>query len=98
MNASMRSHEHAVRGPARAFQLHIQPGIALRDLAAHARRLGATVEEPRRTGELRFSHPCMARPITCNGRRKDASRAAIGWVRRLAEITSTGIESTREAA
>jgi len=39
-----------------------------------ARYLGVMVEDVRRTGEKRFSHPEFPHPVTINGRRHDCGR------------------------
>ncbi len=51
-----------------------------RDWRAH----GGTIEHVRGTGELRFRHPGLTKPIRINGRRKDLARklgAALRTVR-----------------
>ena len=79
-----------VRGHGRASPdaLRIHSGVNQREALVHAQRLGATIEQPRRTGELRVRHPLMARSVLCNGRRRDASRALTGWIRQLEAILS----------
>lgn len=49
-------------------------------------RLGGTVEELRRTGEWRFSHSKIARPLTVNARRRDTPRVLLVALRRLAKL------------
>jgi hypothetical protein len=41
------------------------------------------VEDVRRTGEERYSHPSIERPITVNKRRKDATRKLESALRRI---------------
>jgi len=60
----------------------IARGCNLIDDIAHAQAIGCTVEPIRRTGELRFAHPRMARWCVINGRRKDASVALTVWLRK----------------
>jgi hypothetical protein len=48
-----------------------------------AARLGCEVFCVRRTGELRFSHPSQRRPCRVNGRRHDAPRSLVVWLRRV---------------
>ena len=71
-------------------------GMRQRDLEAVARALGANVAQKRATGELRMRHHLMERHITMNGRRRDASRAAVAWVRelegRIAASRATGAQ------
>jgi len=58
-------------------------GVKLSDLLRHAESLGAICTHPHRTGEVRLRHPLTPKPITMNGRKKDASREAVAWIRRL---------------
>jgi hypothetical protein len=44
---------------------------------------GASVSKVKKTGEVRVTHPRMSKPITCNGRRKDATRALLVFLRRV---------------
>lgn len=63
----------------------ILPGTPnLSETVAAARRLGASVEAKRGTGELIARHPAWDRPITVNGRRKDTPLKFLLAVRRLA--------------
>ena len=48
------------------------------------RSLGGSVEDVPRTGEERYTHPRLARPITVNKRRKDAPRKLVTALRRIA--------------
>jgi hypothetical protein len=73
-------------GRASRSALGIHNGMNLREARAIARRLGASVEEPRRTGEIRLRHPLMPKPVLANGRRKDAPRAMTGWLRQLEQL------------
>lgn len=54
-----------------------------KDLIPIARKLGVRMEPVRRTGEQRWWHELMVRPVTFNGRRKDATRALTHWLKRL---------------
>ena len=56
-------------------------GMNLRDLVALLREAGGDAHEPHRTGELRLTHPALGRHCTINGRRKDASHAAVAFVK-----------------
>lgn len=38
------------------------------------RAKGGRVEKVRRTGEVRYTHPALPKPIRANGRRKDVPR------------------------
>lgn len=88
-----------VRGLGRAFPSALHDGLNLRESLAHARRLGATVTHPRRTGEVRLQHPAMAKPVLANGRRKDSPRKVVAWLRKLeAQVTSQAAASASAAA
>lgn len=50
------------------------------------RALGAAVETVHRTGEMRYSHPRMTRPVVVNGRRKDATKTAEAFLRQLRKL------------
>jgi hypothetical protein len=58
-----------------------------RDNLRHARkewiRCGGRVVDVRRTGEERYSHPSLERPITVNKRRKDPPRNLLKALRRI---------------
>lgn len=58
-------------------------GWNLRDALAFARRLGCEIHCPRRTGELRVSHPSQRRSVRVNARRKDAPRELTTFLRRV---------------
>jgi hypothetical protein len=47
------------------------------------RRLGGSVEQVRRTGEIRFLHDELGSSGMIDSRRKDAPRHATTWLRRL---------------
>lgn len=47
--------------------------------------LGCEVTCVHRTGELRFRHPSQDRPCRVNGRRHDAPRSLVVWLRRVAK-------------
>jgi hypothetical protein len=61
----------------------INRGMNLDIAARLARQLGASVQPRRRTGEVEFRHPAMARRVIVNGRRKDSPRALTSWLRDL---------------
>lgn len=58
-----------------------------RDNLRHARKLwiqrGGSVEDVWRTGEERYSHPRLPRPITVNKRRHDTPRKLLTALRRI---------------
>jgi len=58
-------------------------GCGAREAVAYARELGARVQDVRRTGEIRLSHPLIGQRVTVNNRRKDASRALTSWIKRV---------------
>ena len=59
----------------------IAQGCDLKHALQIARRNGISVEPVRRTGEIRFSHPSQSRTLRCNGRRKDAPRELVAFLR-----------------
>lgn len=59
--------------------------ISMREARGLWKELGGTVCHVRRTGEERYSHPRVQRPITVNSRRKQATRKLITALRRLGE-------------
>ena len=63
-------------------------GMNLLDALREARSLGVRAEPVRRTGEVRFTHPLLPRPVTVNIRRKDASRATVGFLMKVAALTA----------
>jgi hypothetical protein len=60
---------------------------SLRRVRALWLTLGGCVIDVRRTGEERYSHPGIARPITVNKRRKDTPKALIVECRRLVAVS-----------
>lgn len=58
---------------------------SLRETRKLWRCLAGEVLDIRRTGEERYSHPNIDRPITVNKRRKDAPRKLITALRRIAD-------------
>ena len=76
----------------------IADGVNFRTALRLARSLGASVEEPRRTGEVRFRHGLMERSVLASGRRKDAPRAVTGWLRELARRIEADGRASGEAA
>lgn len=47
--------------------------------------LGGSVQDIWRTGEERYCHPALGRPLKVNKRRKDASKKLLCALRRLAD-------------
>lgn len=64
-------------------------GRNLRECLAFALQLGARVENVRRTGEIRVSHPSIPKCVVVpgRGRRKDAPRSLSSWLNRLARLS-----------
>lgn len=64
-----------------------------RDSLRHARkdwiRSGGHVEKVPRTGEERYFHPAISRPITVNRRRKDTPRKLLVALRRIERSDDT---------
>jgi hypothetical protein len=58
-------------------------GMNRRDLDRILLRLGGSIEFPRRTGEVLYRHPLMAKRARANARRKDASRHLVHFVREV---------------
>ena len=63
--------------------LAVSTGIDLTKALHIARGLGCQVAFVRRTGEIRVTHPLMAKSCKVNGRRKDCPRHLVGWLRTL---------------
>jgi hypothetical protein len=58
----------------------IHRGMTLREFEAAFRAIGGEIEDVRRSGERRYSHPVLGdRHCTANARRRDASRALVGY-------------------
>lgn len=74
----------------------ISAALSLREARQLWKRFGGTVEDIRRTGEERYRHPEIERPITVDKRRKDAPRKLTTALRRLAERDSS--DDARRAA
>lgn len=69
----------------------IHNGIALEKLKRILERLGGSVENVARTGEVRFRHPRMAKPSSrINNRRNDAPRHAVNFVREVQRLVEAG--------
>ncbi len=64
---------------------NISVALSLREARGLWKLFGGLVEDVRRTGEERYSHPNIERPITVNKRRKDAPRKLAVALRRLAD-------------
>ena len=58
-------------------------GANLLKLRRVALDYGVNITCPARTGEERWTHPAIERPMTFNRRKKAASRAAVGWLRKV---------------
>lgn len=76
--------------------MSISTALSLRDARWHWLQLGGVVTDVRRTGEERYSHPNIQRPITVNKRRKDAPRKLVTALRRVAAFGG-GIMSAKLA-
>lgn len=72
--------------------MSISTAPSLRDVRWYWLQFGGIVTDVRRTGEERYSHASIERPITVNKRRKDAPRKLVTALRRVAAF-SAGIES-----
>lgn len=59
------------------------------ELEKEIRDLGGAVEPVRRKGEHRYSHPLMPDNFIINARRKDASKKAESWLRKLKANVTT---------
>jgi hypothetical protein len=64
----------------------LSSGLDLHKAIEKAHRMGATIEDVRKTGEYRFRHPLMSKPCRVDGRRKDAPRHLCVWLRQLARL------------
>ena len=62
----------------------------LDQLLTEAQRLGCTVTNPRRQGEVRISHPAIGYRLNLNARRKDGTRACVGFLRTLQQMERNG--------
>lgn len=58
-------------------------GVNRRNLDRLFLSLGGTIEDVRRTGELRYRHPLMDACAKANKRRKDAPSHLVDFVREL---------------
>jgi hypothetical protein len=65
------------------MKVTLHQGCNLQQALQVARHHGVRVEAVRRTGEIRFRHPTRPRTVRCNGRRKDASRAVVAFLRQV---------------
>lgn len=61
----------------------IFPGMNLKKALRAARRMGCTVYNVRRSGEVRILHPTTKKRINANRRKKDASRALTTFLTQL---------------
>ena len=64
-------------------------GISLLNARRVARTLGVRVEQVRKSGAVRLSHPLVPDRVRCNGQKKDASRHTVGYLRRVASACTT---------
>lgn len=53
--------------------------------------LGGIIECVRRTGERRYRHPCIPKPLTSNGRRCDVPMKLLAMINRLQRKTAGGV-------
>lgn len=60
----------------------------LRDARELWRGFGGDIEDIRRTGEERYVHPSIERPIKVNKRRKDTPRKLVTALRRIVDSRS----------
>lgn len=72
----------------------MENGINLLHALRAARALGVRVEHVRKSGELRLSHPLVLDRVRCNGRKKDASRHTVGYLRRGASVCADAAHRT----
>ena len=72
----------------------MQNGMSLLNALRVARTLGVRVEHVRKSGELRLSHPLVLDRVRCNGRKKDASRHTVGYLRRVASLCADAAHRT----
>lgn len=63
--------------------MSLHKNTSLREAVQRAIALGATVECPRRTGELLFTHPATPKRVRVNARRKDCPQPLVSWLRQL---------------
>lgn len=66
----------------------LEGGVKVRDIARRLTALGGAVCNVRRTGEVRYSHPRIARTVRVNGRKCDATRELIGFVRDVEAVVT----------
>ena len=64
---------------------YVQIGLSLRMARVIWRSFGGQVENVCGSGEERYSHPLVERPITVNKRRKDAPKKLIVALRRIVD-------------
>jgi hypothetical protein len=51
-----------------------------------AKQLGCKVEPVHGTGDIRFSHPLMPKPMNANGRRKSTPRKVTAWINKVTSL------------
>lgn len=59
--------------------------MSLRDAREKWRSYGGAVKDVRRTGEERYSHPSIERPIKVNKRRHDAPKILEKYLRKISK-------------
>lgn len=67
----------------RRRRAEIFPGMNLKKALRAARRMGCTVHNVRRSGEVRVFHPTVKKRINANRRKKDAPRALTTFLMQL---------------
>jgi hypothetical protein len=67
----------------------IPSGMNRRNALQYARQMGCKVHHVNRTGEVRITHPSMAKSVLINNRRKDAPRALTTFLTQLQALDSS---------
>ena len=70
----------------RRRETEVFPGMNLKKALRAARRMGCTVHNVRRSGEVRVFHPNTKKRINANRRKKDASRALTTFLIQLQTV------------
>lgn len=70
----------------RCRETEVFPGMNLKKALRAARRMGCTVHNVRRSGEVRVFHPNTKKRINANRRKKDASRALTTFLIQLQTV------------
>lgn len=81
-------------------QLRIARGMKTREALKIAKRLGATVEDVKRTGEVRIKHPRIGFMVTTRipERRDTASHLFVSFLRKLFELTLEEIDDRKPSS